>query len=74
MEFSVVSIIGLAIRIPSLILLEPVVEWVIESLNLTVVIFDQKFLVENMTLALAVILVMFWNFFVNRYWTYSDVD
>ncbi len=28
---------------------------------------------ENMALALAVGIAMFWNFFVNRYWTYSDV-
>jgi putative flippase GtrA len=29
---------------------------------------------KNLALALAVGIVMFWNFFVNRYWTYSDVD
>ena len=23
---------------------------------------------------IGVIVVMFWNFFVNRYWTYNDVD
>lgn len=28
----------------------------------------------NLAQALAVFIVMFWNFFVNRYWTYSDVD
>jgi putative flippase GtrA len=22
----------------------------------------------------ATVVVLFWNFFVNRYWTYSDVD
>jgi hypothetical protein len=27
---------------------------------------------QNLTLALAVIVVLFWNFFVNRIWTYSD--
>ena len=29
---------------------------------------------KNMALALAVGLALFWNFFVNRYWTYNDVD
>jgi putative flippase GtrA len=29
---------------------------------------------KNLALGLAVGIVMFWNFFVNRYWTYSDVD
>lgn len=29
---------------------------------------------DNVSVALAVGVVMFWNFFVNRYWTYSDVE
>jgi putative flippase GtrA len=29
---------------------------------------------KNMALILAVVVVMFWNFFVNRYWTYNDVS
>lgn len=29
---------------------------------------------KNLALVLAVGLAMFWNFFVNRYWTYNDVD
>jgi putative flippase GtrA len=29
---------------------------------------------KNLSLMLAVGIVMFWNFFVNRYWTYNDVD
>jgi len=28
----------------------------------------------NLAQALAVLVVMFWNFFVNRYWTYNDVE
>jgi putative flippase GtrA len=29
---------------------------------------------DNISVALAVGIVMFWNFFVNRYWTYNDVS
>jgi len=29
---------------------------------------------DNLALMLAVVVVMFWNFFVNRYWTYNDVN
>lgn len=29
---------------------------------------------DNFSLAIAVGIVMFWNFFVNRYWTYNDVE
>ncbi len=28
----------------------------------------------NFATMIAVVIVMFWNFFVNRYWTYSDVE
>ena len=28
----------------------------------------------NFAQAIAVVIAMFWNFFVNRYWTYNDVD
>ena len=28
----------------------------------------------NIAKAIATVIVLFWNFFVNRYWTYSDVD
>lgn len=29
---------------------------------------------KNLILMVAVGIVMFWNFFVNRYWTYNDVE
>ncbi len=37
-------------------------------------LFTPEFLGKNFTLAIAVGVVMLWNFFVNRYWTYNDVD
>ena len=38
----------------------------------TLAVQDQ--LGTNLAQALAVLVVMFWNFFANRYWTYNDVD
>ena len=29
---------------------------------------------DNFALGVAVVVVMFWNFFINRVWTYNDVD
>jgi putative flippase GtrA len=72
--FTFISVMGLAIRIPILKYLEPVVLNVIESLHVPSILFTPEFLAKNITLAVAVIIVMFWNFFVNRYWTYNDVD
>jgi putative flippase GtrA len=32
-----------------------------------------EFMGHNGALAIAVLVVMMWNYFVNRYWTYNDV-
>lgn len=74
LEFSIVSVIGLAIRVPILILVEPVMYRLVGSLPFTIRYFSADFLSDNLTLATAVIIVLFWNFFINRYWTYGDVD
>lgn len=74
MIFAAVSVMGLAIRIPLLAILEPPIGRLFSGLNWVLPIFDPLFYADNLTLAIAVIVVMFWNFFVNRYWTYNDVD
>jgi putative flippase GtrA len=71
--FSIVSVLGLAIRVPLLALLEPPAERLFASLPQLLPFFDANFYADNLVLAIAVIIVMFWNFFVNRYWTYNDV-
>lgn len=72
--FSIVSVVGLAIRIPMLAILEPPMERYFASLPIELPFFSPTFYADNLTLAFAVIVVMFWNFFVNRYWTYNDVN
>ncbi len=72
-QFFVVSVAGLAIRIPILKFLEPVLYRFVEGLPFQVPLFSAEVISDNVTLAIAVIVVMFWNFFANRYWTYGDV-
>lgn len=76
--FSVVNVAGLAIRLPILAFLEPLLTHLLERIRLpgsaSISFLQPKFLSENITLAVAVIVVMFWNFYVNRYWTYNDVE
>lgn len=60
-QFFVVNIAGLAINLTVLNALDP---------------FFKPFLgfySYNAAKAIATVVVMFWNFFVNRFWTYSDV-
>jgi putative flippase GtrA len=70
--FFVVNLAGIGIRWPILHFAEPPLMHY----------FDDHFmhnpatadaLAKNVTLAIAVGIVMLWNFFVNRYWTYNDV-
>ena len=71
--FTIVNVAGVAIRIPILHYVEPVMLRLFHrESNLSIV--SAEFAARNATLALAVGIVMLWNFFVNRYWTYSDID
>ena len=74
LEFTVVSVVGMAIRIPILALLEPVINNIFSNLPYEIPYISMKFISYNATLAIAVLIVLFWNFFVNRYWTYGDVE
>jgi putative flippase GtrA len=71
--FFMVNVAGLAIRLPILRFFEPPMRKVFQDLNLGHSL-SPEFLAKNLTLAVAVGVVMLWNFFVNRYWTYNDVD
>ncbi len=70
--FFVVNVAGLAIRLPILHFLEIPMRNLFELLALN--LFSPVFLGKNFTLAVAVVVVMLWNFFINRYWTYNDID
>ena len=71
--FFAVNLAGVAIRIPILHFVEPPFVTFFRSTPLFVTI-TPEFLARNVTLAMAVGIVMLWNFFINRYWTYNDVD
>lgn len=74
-QFSFVSVLGLLIRTPIIAILEPLFFRIFSSfVFLPIGFFSAEFLANNLALAIAVIVVMFWNFFINRYWTYSDVE
>ncbi len=71
--FFLVNAIGIGIRIPILHYLEPPLAGFFESMaHLSRVTADA--LAKNATLIFAIGVVMLWNFFVNRYWTYNDID
>lgn len=73
MEFAAVSVVGLAIRTPVYALLEQTFTRMLARLALQLPL-SYEFLGRNMALATVIGIVMLWNFIVNRFWTFSDVD
>ena len=71
--FTLVNIAGVAIRIPILHYVEPVMLSFF-SQPMHTARPGPEFVARNCTLALAVGIVMLWNFFVNRRWTYGDIE
>lgn len=71
-QFVTVSIIGLAIRTPIFTLFDSLAHKAVVS-----VVGSQNLLpidvAGNLALAGAVLIVLLWNFYINRKWTYRDV-
>jgi putative flippase GtrA len=67
-QFTVVSIVGLVINNGILLLLEPFFDGLLVNYAAIPI---RGYIPAKMV---ATVVVLFWNFFVNRYWTYSDVD
>jgi putative flippase GtrA len=73
-QFTLVNAIGLLIRIPILKFGEPALDKLLTTLPVNSMANSHSFISHNATLAIAIGVVMMWNFFVNRYWTYNDID
>lgn len=70
--FFLVSLAGILIRIPIITYLHaPLTDLFV---TFPVLAPYAERLGENTALSISVVIVLFWNFFANRYWTYNDVD
>jgi putative flippase GtrA len=71
-QFGVVNVIGLGIRTLLFTLIEP------QMIKLTTLIlpnFNEPTIIgHNLTLAFVILVVMLWNYFANRYWTFKEID
>ena len=71
--FFLVNVIGIVFRVPILHFVEPVMEGAFENM-VHLSNASAEIVAKNATLAFAIGVVMIWNFFINRYWTYNDID
>jgi len=72
-QFFLVNSIGILIRLPILRYTHEFFEQLVQRYLPFVAAYAER-IGDNLSLALAVGIVLFWNFFVNRYWTYNDVE
>ena len=79
-QFFVVNIVGLLIRSGVILLLAVPFANLIAGLpagflhSLSINADTEAFLGSDMALIASISVVMIWNFFVNRYWTYNDIE
>ena len=71
-QFFLVNFIAIFIRVPIVGATHGFFESMAHSL-LSITDKTAALIGDNVALVFAVGIVMFWNFFVNRYWTYADV-
>ena len=72
-QFFGVNIIGLLIRTLLINWLDIIYRQVSAAI-LTAGFLSPEIVGNNAALATAIVVVMLWNFIVNRYWTYNDVN
>lgn len=73
--FFLVNLVGLAIRTPVFTSLEEPFRNLFERFSfIPIGILTADRLGYTFALGVAVVVVMFWNFFINRVWTYNDVE
>lgn len=70
--FFIVSAVGVLIRIPIVFVMTPIFRSMVGSVGALQAYTTR--LADNLSLAVAVLVVLFWNFFANRHWTYNDVE
>jgi putative flippase GtrA len=74
-SFFIINLVGLGIRTPIFSGLEEPLRNLFESFKfLPIWIIDADRLGYTFALGVAVVVVMFWNFLINRIWTYNDVE
>lgn len=75
-SFVAINLVGLAIRVGLLSFLP---RWVTATLLKTGLSFpflgfELSFLADNLSVAISIGIVLFWNYFSNRYYTFNEID
>ena len=71
-QFVIINVIGILIRTPLVPWLDRQLYTFFQSVNLDLPLHNNV-ISQNLALAIAILIITFWNYFANRYWTYGNV-
>ncbi|MCB2203064.1 GtrA family protein [bacterium] len=72
-QFALINVVGIAVRTPLISWLDANILKMLAGWDVNLPLRNEV-ISQNVALAISVGVVMLWNFFANRYWTYSDVS
>jgi putative flippase GtrA len=72
-QYALVNLAGLAIRTPVFVFANRTYTNLLSARN-PLIPLGEETLANNLALGTAIAVVLFWNYFVNRRWTYSDAN
>lgn len=72
LQFGIINIIGILIRTPLITWLDRILLTYLENSSWALPV-DNFVISQNLALSVTIAIILFWNFFANRYWTFGDV-
>lgn len=72
LQFLIINIIGILIRTPLIPWLDNQIMAFLQNSTIQFPLQD-SIISQNLALAVGILIVTFWNFFANRYWTYNNI-
>jgi len=74
LQFMLINLVGIGVRTLLIPIFYRVINSVLSKSPIEVIFRLKDVISQNISLAIVVGIVLLWNFFANRYWTYSDVS
>jgi len=72
LQFMLINLVGIGVRTLLIPIFYRVINSVLSKSPIEVIFRLKDVISQNISLAIVVGIVLLWNFFANRYWTYSD--
>jgi putative flippase GtrA len=72
MQFFIINIIGITIRTPLISWLDGLILNLLNKVKVDVSI-ENYVISQNLALAVSISIIMLWNYFANRYWTFKNI-